>query len=60
MNLFSYEENGIIVRPVAADFMELADEVEDKVEEIKEIPLSDEEKKNKNTRRIIDECFEIV
>ena len=23
MNLFSYEENGIIVRPVAADFMEL-------------------------------------
>jgi hypothetical protein len=60
MNLFSYEEDEIIVRPVAADFMELAGEVvedfveedfveeeEDFVEEeeIKETPLSDEEKK---------------
>lgn len=33
MNLFSYEENGIIVRPVAADFMEL--EFEEKEEEDK-------------------------
>ena len=55
MNLFSYEENGIIVRPVAADFMELVDEVEVdekeldekevEIEEIKQTTLSDEEQK---------------
>ena len=54
MNLFSHEEDEIIVRPVAADFMELADEVEDKVEEIKEIPLSDEEKKELERHMDID------
>jgi hypothetical protein len=53
MNLFSHEEDEIIVRPVAADFMELADE--DFVEEIKEneeTPLSAEE--NKELERHLD------
>ena len=70
MNLFSYEENGIMVRPVAADFMELEfkekeekEEKEEKYdddfvsnvifyEQIKEIPLSDEE--NKELERNLD------
>ena len=44
MNLFSYEENGIIVRPVAADFMELVDEVEVDEKELdeKEVEIEEE------------------
>jgi hypothetical protein len=63
MNLFSHEEDEIIVRPVAADFMELTDEELEEIEEIEEIeeleeieeiPLSDEEKKELERHMDID------